>query len=70
MERLGVDRAIASLLNDGVPIKAVVIDRNRSVAKMIRDKYKNISICHDLWHVRKGVGFFAFLSIDLVEIDL
>ena len=43
-------------------VKLIQIDRNKSVAKPVREEWKGVEHYFDVWHVAKGI--YTFLDDD------
>eukprot|EP00112_Aurelia_sp_Birch-Aquarium-sp1_P025355 Seg84.2 transcript_id=Seg84.2/GoldUCD/mRNA.D3Y31 product="hypothetical protein" protein_id=Seg84.2/GoldUCD/D3Y31 len=53
MELLGFQKAMEYLNRSGLNISTFISDRHGSIAKSMRDDYKNIKHYFDLWHLKK-----------------
>ena len=54
MEKEGLKRSLNKLLNQGVDILSVAIDRHTGVASLMKKGYY-IEHQYDVWHIAKGV---------------
>ena len=56
IETTALDQCLAYLINDAhLPVDMIVIDRNASCMKMLREKYPQVEIAHDWYHVAKSL---------------
>ena len=57
MESEGIFRALTEIMEMGVKIEIVVMDRSPSNKKMMREKFPEIRVEHDIWHAVKKVQY-------------
>ena len=55
LELQGFVNCLVELENDGVILSAVATDRNRQLAKWMRENWLNIEHCFDPWHFSKNI---------------
>ena len=55
LEHEGFVNCLADLKNDGVSVNKISTDRNKQIAKWLREKCPNIRHCYDPWHFAKNI---------------
>ena len=60
MELLSFQKAMEYLSRSGLKISTFISDRHGSIAKSMRDEYKEIKHYFDLWHLKKSKLHFVY----------
>ena len=50
---------VAFILGNDMEIKVLISDRNRQIAKWVRENLLQTSHYYDVWHIAKGVYQFC-----------
>lgn len=62
IEKHGLERGLEELIAQGLHVSGVIIDQNSSTTKMIADKFPEIPVFHDFYHVVNSVNdFFIYI---------
>lgn len=56
LERRGLERALANLIEKGLNIISLTTDRSKSVIAMMQSSFSNIIHMYDPWHLIKGIA--------------
>jgi len=73
MERDGIEQGLNTLKAMGLKIAVVCIDRSPSNIKLLRERFTDIRIQHDSWHVAKKVFHCSpslYLKVTSVCLDV
>lgn len=62
METFGLEKGVRELLDMGVEIDCLSIDRSPANIAMMRKKFPQIEIQHDPWHLTKKVCCLIYFS--------
>ncbi|XP_041479210.1 uncharacterized protein LOC121426873 [Lytechinus variegatus] len=56
MEKIGCQRTLEKIIQDGIDVATVATDRHTGIRKMLRELYPYIIHQFDVWHLTKSIG--------------